>query len=256
MWPDPVMGIGMCMHAHEMVYCNVSMSVPKGNLLLKWSLFSFWDYCSLCMSSESWVQRFACRLRTRVWVGNHNLYIIWISRLPCCRVLWLITYAWVTFNSASAPQPTWKSLCPSTVQYMKVQKVYLLIPNPGFSTWKFRRFIFYNPKSWVQYMKVQKVYLLQSQILGNPTQCLLRHSQPIKSAKVASYPVGGWAEIHNHVPNRIRLHHQIDQAFPKFSRIRWKTWEGLGTRLVQKYMHENRQQVGTKLGQVNKYNGW
>ena len=31
-------------------------------------------------------------------------------------------------------------------------------------------------------MKVQKVYLLQqSQILGNPTQCLLRHSQTYKS---------------------------------------------------------------------------
>ena len=31
------------------------------------------------------------------------------------------------------------------------------------------------------YMKVQKVY--QSQILGNPTQCLLRHSQPTKKCK-------------------------------------------------------------------------
>ena len=33
-------------------------------------------------------------------------------------------------------------------------------------------------------MKVQKVYLLQqSQILGNPTQCLLRHSQAYKVQK-------------------------------------------------------------------------
>ena len=31
-------------------------------------------------------------------------------------------------------------------------------------------------------MKVQKVYLLQ-QSWGDPTQCLLRHSQPIKIAK-------------------------------------------------------------------------
>ena len=32
-------------------------------------------------------------------------------------------------------------------------------------------------------MKVQKVYLLQqSQILGNPTQCLLRHSQAYKKS--------------------------------------------------------------------------
>ena len=33
-------------------------------------------------------------------------------------------------------------------------------------------------------MKVQKVYLLQqSQILGNPIQCLLRHSQAYKNCK-------------------------------------------------------------------------
>ena len=32
-------------------------------------------------------------------------------------------------------------------------------------------------------MKVQKVYLLQQfQILGNPTQCLLRHSQAYKKS--------------------------------------------------------------------------
>ena len=31
--------------------------------------------------------------------------------------------------------------------------------------------------------------------------------------------MGGWAEIRNRVPNRVRLHHQIDQAFPHdFSR--------------------------------------
>ena len=36
----------------------------------------------------------------------------------------------------------------------------------------------------LKYMIVQKVYLLQqSQILGNPTQCLLRHFQAYKSAK-------------------------------------------------------------------------
>ena len=28
--------------------------------------------------------------------------------------------------------------------------------------------------------------------------------------------VGEWAEIRNRVPNRVRLHHQIDQAFPIF----------------------------------------
>ena len=38
------------------------------------------------------------------------------------------------------------------------------------------------------HMKVQKVYLLQqSQILGNPTQCLLRHSQTYKKCKRHMY---------------------------------------------------------------------
>ena len=32
-----------------------------------------------------------------------------------------------------------------------------------------------------------------------------------------SLRMGEWAEICNRVPNRIRLHHQIDQAFPFFS---------------------------------------
>ena len=38
------------------------------------------------------------------------------------------------------------------------------------------------------YMEVQKVYLLQrSQSLGNPTQCLLRHSQAYKKCKRQSH---------------------------------------------------------------------
>ena len=38
------------------------------------------------------------------------------------------------------------------------------------------------------YMKVQKVYVLQqSQILGNPTQCLLRHSQAYKKVQRQSH---------------------------------------------------------------------
>ena len=40
--------------------------------------------------------------------------------------------------------------------------------------------------------------------------------------------MGEWAEILNRVPNRIRLHHQIDQAFPFFSVQHWKNWEKPG----------------------------
>ena len=43
----------------------------------------------------------------RVWVGDHNLYII--EFLDCSAVLWSMC-AWVSFNSASVTQPTCKSL--------------------------------------------------------------------------------------------------------------------------------------------------
>ena len=40
--------------------------------------------------------------------------------------------------------------------------------------------------------------------------------------------------IYNCVLNSDRLHHQIEQDFPIFSWIYWKTWECLGTRLGKK----------------------
>ena len=43
--------------------------------------------------------------------------------------------------------------------------------------------------------------------------------------------MGEWAEICNRSSNRIRLHHQIDQAFLIFLAYVEKKWEGLGTRL-------------------------
>jgi hypothetical protein len=45
--------------------------------------------------------------------------------------------------------------------------------------------------------------------------------------------MGEWVEMHNHVPNRVRLHHQIDQAFLLFLRATLKNrGSGLGTRQV------------------------